>query len=121
MLFEDRNSVNHEPALVKFVPSSELIAARDEKRKIAAERERNKERARLERERVEAEKLEKGKLSHLEMFKSDEYEEWDEHGIPTKEKGGNEVSKSKSKTLKKAWERQKKAHEAYLQSTGDKA
>jgi cysteinyl-tRNA synthetase len=94
---EDRNSANDEPALVKFVSPTELIATREEKRKIAAEREGNKEKARLERERLEAEKLDKSKLSHLEMFKTEEYEEWDENGLPIKEKGARKLPSRKAR------------------------
>jgi cysteinyl-tRNA synthetase len=66
----------------------------------------------------EKEKEDKAKLSHLEMFRTDEFEEWDENGIPTREKGGHELTKSRSKNLRKVWDRQKKAHEAWLKSQG---
>jgi cysteinyl-tRNA synthetase len=61
--------------------------------------------------------MEKGKLSHLEMFRppnDDMYEAWDEEGMPTRERGGEPLAKSRLKKLKKDWERQKKAHEAWL-------
>lgn len=115
---EDRNSANGEPALVKFVPAEQLIAAREEKRKIVREKEEKKEKARLERVIIEKEREDKAKLSHLDMFRTDEFEEWDENGIPTREKGGNELTKSRSKNLKKAWDKQKKMHEAWLKSQG---
>jgi cysteinyl-tRNA synthetase len=65
------------------------------------------------KEKEERERLEKGKLSHLEMFRTAEFSEWDEEGLPTKDKEGKEVAKSRSKKLKKDWERQKKLHEAW--------
>lgn len=49
------------------------------------------------------------------MFKNDLYSEWDEDGIPTKDKDGNEVTKSMNKKLKKQWLAQKKLHEEFFQ------
>ena len=57
-----------------------------------------------------------GKTSHLQMFRTSEYTEWDADGLPTKDTEGKQVSKSRSKKLRKEWERQKKFHEAYLAS-----
>ncbi|KZV98892.1 cysteinyl-tRNA synthetase, partial [Exidia glandulosa HHB12029] len=108
---EDRNAVTGEPALVKFAPAAELVAAREEKRRIAAEKEAKKEALRLERERVEAEKREKARVRPEDMFRTEAYSEWDERGIPTKDKDGKELSKSATKTLNKAWEVQRKLHE----------
>jgi cysteinyl-tRNA synthetase len=54
---------------------------------------------------------EKAKLSPYAMFRNAEYSEWDEQGIPIKNKDGNEVTKSQRKKLVKEWERQKKLHE----------
>lgn len=105
-------------ALVKFVSAEQLLAERREKEEKIAEKERKKEALRLEREKAEREKLEKGRLSHLEMFKEGEeganWSEWDEEGLPTKDKDGEAVGKSKGKTLKKAWTVQKKLHEGWL-------
>ncbi|EPS39792.1 hypothetical protein H072_6211 [Dactylellina haptotyla CBS 200.50] len=116
----------HGAALVKFVSAEKLLADKREKEEKAAERERKKEEIRMQREKAEQEKLEKGKLSPFVMFKegqgSEEWSEWDEEGIPTKDKSGEPVTKSKSKTLKKVWLQQKKLHEAYLsweQSQGE--
>ncbi|EGX51545.1 hypothetical protein AOL_s00054g244 [Orbilia oligospora ATCC 24927] len=113
-------------ALVKFVSAEQLLAEKREKEEKAAERERNKEELRRQKEKLELEKLEKGKLSPFVMFKeregSSEFSEWDEEGIPTKDKDGEPVAKSRGKTLKKQWAAQKKAHEAYLswvQSQGE--
>ncbi|KAK6509685.1 hypothetical protein TWF481_004416 [Arthrobotrys musiformis] len=113
-------------ALVKFVSAEQLLAEKREKEEKAAERERNKEELRRQKEKADREKLEKGKLSPFVMFKegegSSEFSEWDEEGIPTKDKDGEPVAKSRGKTLKKQWLVQKKAHEAYLswaQSQGE--
>lgn len=106
---EDRDNA---PALVRPVTAT-LAAARQEREARAAAKEAEKAKRRQE----EAAKMEKGRLSHLEMFKpphEDLYEAWDEDGIPMREKGGAELAKSRVKKLRKDWERQKKAHEAWL-------
>ena len=105
---EDRDN---KPALVRPV-SKELIQAREEK--AAKEHQKQIEREKKEKEALQ--RLEKGKLSHLEMFRTNEYSAWDEEGIPTKDKDGEDIKKSTGKKLRKDWERQKKLHEAWLAS-----
>lgn len=109
---EDRDN---QPALVRPV-TRDLIQAREEKEERARQKQREKE----EREKEALKKAEKGKLSHLEMFKTKEYSEWDADGLPTKDAEGNELTKSKAKKLKKDWDRQKKLHEAWLAMTASK-
>jgi len=107
------------PSLVKFVPAAKLIAAREEKAALVAERARQKEEARKAREKAEEEKWQKAKLSPQDMFKADEkYQEWDADGMPTKMADGSEVPKSQLKKLKKESDRQKKLHEEYLAKFG---
>ncbi|WYZ38465.1 hypothetical protein EsH8_III_000379 [Colletotrichum jinshuiense] len=106
-------------SLIKFVPASELIAAKNEKLAREAEKARAKEEAKRAREQAEKEKWEKAKLPHTELFKGDEkYSEWDADGMPTKLKDGNDLPKSQFKKLQKEWQRQKKAHEEYLVKFG---
>lgn len=103
---------DNQPSLIKFIPAAELIAAREEKAAALAEKARKKEEARLAREKADLEAREKAKVPPSELFKADErYSAWDEQGLPTKLKDGGDVPKSQLKTLKKQWERQKKAHE----------
>lgn len=110
-----------QPALLKCIPKEQLIAARDQRQAELGAQQEKKETARLERQRLEREKLEEGKLSQLEMFRTSEFSAWDEDGIPTKDAQGEEINKSRSKKLRKDWERQKKKHEAWLKSeTGEK-
>ena len=115
---DDRDSALGRPALIKFVPAEQLLAEKAEKEAKAREKEEKKEAARLEREKAEREKLLKGKLSPHVMYKegegSEEFSEWDEQGMPTKDKEGKEVAKSRMKKLKQGWDRQKKLHDAYL-------
>jgi cysteinyl-tRNA synthetase len=49
----------------------------------------------------------------LEMFRTSEFSAWDADGLPTADAEGKEVAKSRSKKLRKDWERQKKLHEAW--------
>ncbi|KAJ5145852.1 uncharacterized protein N7515_000416 [Penicillium bovifimosum] len=105
---EDREN---QPALVRPV-TQEMLKAREEKEARALQKQADK----LKKEQEALKKLEKGKLSHLEMFRTNEYSAWDEEGMPTRDAGGEEVTKSRAKKLRKDWERQKKAHEAWLAS-----
>lgn len=103
---------DNKPSLIKFIPAAELIAAREEKAAQAAEKARKKEEARLAKEKADREAKEKAKIPPEEMFKSDErYSAWDEQGLPTKMKDGSDVTKNQQKSLKKLWDRQKKAHD----------
>lgn len=106
---EDRDG--DQPALVRPV-TRELMIAKQEKE----EQERQKLQAKLDREREAATKAEKGRLSHLEIFKTSEYSAWDEEGLPTKDGNGEEVTKSRAKKLRKDWEKQKKLHETWLKT-----
>lgn len=115
---EDRDSSVGEPALIKFGDPAELIAAREAKVQAQLEKERKKEAARLEALRLEEEKAEKAKVNPKDMFKTEEYSQWDEDGIPTLDAQGEEVTKSKRKTLKKAWDKQKKLYDAYIAKGG---
>lgn len=98
-------------ALIKFIPKEELLAAKEEKAAKEREKLAQREAARLARERLEAEKAEKAKLSPNDMFRDDRFSAWDEDGLPTKTKDGEDVPKNALKKLKKDWERQKKVHE----------
>ena len=105
---EDRENL---PAIVRPV-SRDLIQAREEKAAQALQKQREKE----AKEKEALKKLEKGKLSHLEMFRTNEYSAWDEEGLPTRDAAGEDIAKSRSKKLRKDWERQKKLHETWLAS-----
>ncbi|KAF5325652.1 hypothetical protein D9611_000121 [Ephemerocybe angulata] len=113
---EDRDSSIGEPALIKFGDPTEFLAAREAKIQAQLEKEQKKEAARLEAERLEKEKAEKARVKPEDMFKTDEYSQWDEDGLPTVDAQGEEVTKSKRKTLKKAWDRQKKLYDAQLKA-----
>jgi cysteinyl-tRNA synthetase len=101
------------PALVRPVTRS-MLTARADFESAAAAKAKAKE-ARLA-EQLEKTRLldEKAQMSPQDMFRTSEYAEWDADGVPTKEAGGNEVTKSKRKKLVKEWQRQKVLHEAWL-------
>lgn len=105
---EDREN---SPALVRPV-TKDLIEARRRQSEQSLLKQRQKE----EREQKALDKAEKGKLSHLEMFKTEEFSAWDDDGVPTRDSAGNEITKSRGKKLRKDWERQKKLHEAWVKS-----
>ncbi|KAJ5573858.1 uncharacterized protein N7459_008285 [Penicillium hispanicum] len=106
--FEDRENL---PALVRPV-TREMIQAREEKEARALKKQQEKHL----KEQEALKRLEKGKLSHLEMFRTNEYSAWDDEGMPTRDAAGEEITKSRAKKLRKDWERQKKAHETWLAS-----
>lgn len=101
------------PALVRPIDKT-IKQAREERERAAAAKVAQK--AKRDAEEAEKKRLqdEKAKLSHLEMYKTEEYVEWDENGIPTKDAKGEEVTKSRKKKLQKDWERQKKLHEDWV-------
>ncbi|KAI1298976.1 hypothetical protein EDD11_006598 [Mortierella claussenii] len=106
-------------ALIKFIPAEELAAQRQAKIQQAAEKAAKKEEMARLKEEARLKKLEKAKVSHLEMFKQGEgsegYGSFEEGtGIPLTDKEGQELPKSRKKKLTKEWEIQKKLHEDYL-------
>ncbi|KAK5113452.1 hypothetical protein LTR85_010880 [Meristemomyces frigidus] len=111
---EDRDGL---PALVRPLSQS-LREERTNKESAAASKAAAKEKAKADAAAAEQGKLGKGKLSHLEMFRTSEYSAWDAEGMPTHDVEGKEVAKSRTKKLRKEWERQKKAHEGWLATQG---
>lgn len=106
---EDREG--NKPALIRPV-TRELRATKEQEQA----RERKKQEEREKREKEAAAKAEKGRLSHKEMFRSSEFSAWDDDGLPTKDKEGEEINKSRRKKLQKDWERQKKLHETWQEA-----
>ncbi|GAV48483.1 hypothetical protein ZYGR_0I07800 [Zygosaccharomyces rouxii] len=103
-------------ALVKFVSAEEkrvILEERAEGEKRKAEKVA-KDKAKKEKAAAEeAEKAAKASIAPQDMFKDQSlYSEWDEEGIPTKDKDGNEITKSMAKRLKKQWLNQEKLYKA---------
>lgn len=109
---EDREAP--QPALIRRVTPA-LSAARQERE----DRDRQREAAKLEREKEAQAKADKGRLSHHDMFRTDEYSEWDTDGIPVRDKEGKEITKTRGKKLRKEWERQKKLHETWAETKAE--
>lgn len=102
-------------ALVKLVPAEQLRAARDEKAAAAKAKAAQKAASQAAAEAKRREKLEKGKISPKDLFRSSsEYSKWDGEGMPTHDAQGEELPKSRVKKLKKEWDQQAKLHKAYL-------
>ncbi|GAA5945967.1 hypothetical protein JCM3775_007564 [Rhodotorula graminis] len=101
-------------AMVKLVPAAQLRAARDAKAALAAEKAERKAAAAAAAEQKRLERLEKGRVDPQHMFRTDEYSAWDEAGMPTKDRDGNEVPKSRTKKLAKEYAAQKKLHDEFL-------
>jgi cysteinyl-tRNA synthetase len=111
VLVED---VNNGPAVVKVVDREWAVKlVREKQEKMLLAQNKKEEAKRLEAVK-EAEKWERAKIEPKNLFKTDEFEEWDERGIPLKLKGGEEVSKSKKKKFEKDFEKQTKLHGEYL-------
>ena len=106
---EDREG--DKPALIRPV-TRELRAMKEQEQA----KERRKQEDRVKREAEAAAKAEKGRLNPKEMFRSPEFSAWDDDGLPTKDKEGEEITKSRRKKLQKDWERQKKLHEAWTET-----
>ena len=109
---EDRED---QPALIRPV-SKEMIQLRQEGAERARVKQFEKEKREKEERQKAEQKAEQAKISHTEMFKTGEFSEWDKDGLPLKDPGGEALPKSKSKKLKKDWEKQKKLHEEWLAS-----
>lgn len=112
---EDRDTAGNPTALVRPLDRG-LIQARAEQESLA--HAKIKAKAEMEAKKQEQEKAlaEKAKVSPEVMFRTEEFKEWDEMGVPTIDAKGDEVSKSRRKKLVKEWEKQKKLHEEWKAS-----
>lgn len=95
-----------------------MIKAREIKRAREAEKQVKKAQTAALQEQKRLERLEKGKLAPEQMFLGlvEEFSKFDDNGIPTHDKEGAEVAKSRRKKLQKEWDAQKKLHLEYLKS-----
>jgi len=109
---EDRENL---PALIRPLSQS-LREERLSREEAAAAKAAERERAKAEKVAADQARLETGKMSHLQMFRTSEYSAWDSEGLPTHDAEGKEVAKSRTKKLRKDYDRQKKLHEAWLRS-----
>ncbi|ORY76907.1 tRNA synthetases class I (C) catalytic domain-domain-containing protein [Leucosporidium creatinivorum] len=105
-------------ALFKLMPPESLRQARDAKLAAANEKAARKAATAAAAEVKRLERLEKGRTPPTELFRSSpEYSAWDEQGIPTLDKEGVEVPKSRKKKCQKEWDAQKKLHDEFLKES----
>lgn len=101
-------------ALVKFIDDEEKKAILEETMEVERRKVEkiSKEKAKKEEAAImEAEKEARASVSPQEMFKDGSlYSEWDDEGIPTKDKEGKAITKSMKKRLKKQWLNQEKIY-----------
>jgi hypothetical protein len=100
-------------ALVKLVPASTLIEAREAKLAALAEKASKAAALKQAKEAAAAAKLERISVLPSQMFKPPHtpegtYSAWDDRGLPTKDGEGAELSKSKVKGNVKLYETRKK-------------
>ncbi|KAK0505081.1 tRNA synthetases class I (C) catalytic domain-containing protein [Armillaria luteobubalina] len=97
-------------ALVKLVPPTDLIKARDEKRAAQEAKAVKKAEAVAAERQKRLQKLERGRVAPDHML----YGSWNDDGIPLTDGEGKELSKNQAKKLQKDWSAQKKLHEEFL-------
>lgn len=109
---------NGQSSLIKFLTSEEkdeILKLNEEKIMRQKEKEAKKLAQAKLKEAKEAERKEKAKTAPQDLFRDPNlYSEWDENGVPLKDRDGNEITKSMTKKLKKQWEVQKKLHLEYF-------
>lgn len=108
-------------ALIKLEDPAVILAEIREKEEKIRQKAAEKAKREAEAAEKEREKAEKERVDPRVMFRTDEYEEWDEEGLPTKLKGGEELPKSRVKKVRKDFDRQKKVYEARLKKDAEAA
>ncbi|KAJ2548077.1 cysteinyl-tRNA synthetase [Coemansia sp. RSA 1933] len=107
-------------ALVKFADPEQLQREREQREVEEKARREKKEAQARENEAKRQLRLQKAKVSPNDMFRTPEmlelYSAWDESGLPTKDKDGKDLTKSKLKKLVKEQAAQDKLHSEYLKS-----
>lgn len=104
-------------ALIKFLNPQELQELKNQqelKEQQLREKELKKAQQAEANAKKEQERIAKMKVNPQEMFKTEQYSEWDETGMPTKDNKGEEVTKSMKKKLVKQYQQQEKLYQQYL-------
>ncbi|CAD8213068.1 unnamed protein product [Paramecium octaurelia] len=107
-----------QPSIWKQYDPKELKLEKEQQQKLIQQKELIKKKEEEKKKQEELEKLEKAKIHPKDMFLSqvDKYSEFDEKGIPVKDKEGNELSKKQKKVVQELWEKQNKIHNQYLET-----
>ncbi|KAJ1896425.1 cysteinyl-tRNA synthetase [Kickxella alabastrina] len=107
-------------ALVKFADPEVIRRERAARQAEEDAKLAKKEAATRAAEEKRQKRLAEGKLAPADMFRTPEmcelYSDWRDNGIPSKDKAGEELPKSKVKKLEKAYSAQEKLHNEYLKS-----
>ncbi|KAJ2395903.1 cysteinyl-tRNA synthetase, partial [Coemansia sp. RSA 2559] len=107
-------------ALVKFADPEQLQREREQREAEEKAGRQKKEAQARDNEAKRQLRLQKAKVSPSDMFRTPEmlmlYSAWDETGVPTKDKDGEDLTKSKIKKLVKEQAAQEKLHNEYLKS-----
>ncbi|KAJ1944161.1 cysteinyl-tRNA synthetase [Kickxella alabastrina] len=109
-------------ALVKFADPEVIRRERAARQAEEDAKLAKKEAATRAAEEKRQKRLAEGRLAPADMFRTPEmcelYSDWRDNGIPSKDKAGEELPKSKVKKLEKAYSAQEKLHNEYLKSIG---
>lgn len=130
MAIKSRSSVNQfhdlsenlifagKPSFVKIVDRETLIREREQKKLAEQEKAAEKERKKVAQAAAEALKEAQRRIPPQDLFKTetDKYSKFDDNGLPTHDKDGNEVSKGLVKKLQKLQIAQEKKYKEYLAS-----
>jgi len=108
VLLEDRGA--GEASIVKMRSKAEILAERLAK----SEQKQSKPKGNDEQKLKALQRLEKGRINEKDIYRTAEYKEWDEDGIPTILSNGEAVTKSARKKLMKGQEAHKKLHLEFL-------
>ncbi|KAJ2478556.1 cysteinyl-tRNA synthetase, partial [Coemansia sp. RSA 2320] len=107
-------------ALVKFGDPEKLRRERAARQAEEDARAAQKKAAAQAAEAKRQQRLEQGKLSPKDMYRTAEmaklYSAWGDDGLPTKDEAGEDIAKSKLKKLAKDQSAQAKLHDEYLKS-----
>ena len=105
-------------ALWKLSTPEELRREAQREAEVKAKKEEQKRREKEEAARKAAEKEALAKVPPNELFKQGEYaglySKYDEDGLPTHDKDGEELAKAQRKKLAKTQAAQKKEHDKFL-------
>ncbi|KAK7074086.1 hypothetical protein SK128_001748 [Halocaridina rubra] len=97
---------------IKLVDANELMQEIKTKKEqeLAKKQEKEKKKVAQAAKQANQEPLQ----DPINMFRTEEYSQWDANGIPTHDKESKEITKSQTKKLTKLMEAQKKKYEKWL-------
>lgn len=111
-----------QPTVIKLVDKDELIRERENKLKQEEAKRLEKEKKKAQAEAKQAARDAKSLIPPWDMFKGDDkWSKFDDKGIPTHDKQGEEISKAQLKKLQKLYDqREQKYNKSIASKEGDK-